>query len=76
MPMNVNELVGLSDHELMVHAIRELTIIAAKAIEPESRIEKRILLSQMLAVLDSGEVVTARRLERQYGMTPLPVDWD
>jgi hypothetical protein len=37
---------------------------------------ERDIVAQVLAVLDRGEVVTARnRLERQYGIAPLPVDW-
>jgi hypothetical protein len=35
------------------------------------------LISRILAVLDRDDVVTAQhRLERQYGMIPLPVDLD
>ena len=73
MAMDVNELAGLSDHELMVHAVREVTMMAAKEIDPESRTEKRAIISQLLAVLDRSDVVAARnRLERHYGMIPLP----
>ena len=77
MAMDVNELAGLSDHELMVHAVREVTMMAAKEIDPESRTEKRAIISQLLAVLDRNGVVAARnRLERHYGMIPLPVGWN
>jgi hypothetical protein len=76
MAMDVNELAGLSDQELMVHAVREVTMMAAKEIDPESRTENRVLISQLLAVLDRSDVVAARnRLERHYGMIPLPIDW-
>jgi hypothetical protein len=53
----------------MVHAIREVTVIAAGTGEPGA---ERDIAAQVLAVLDRGDVVTARyRLERQYGMIPL-----
>ena len=77
MAMDVNELAGLSDHELMVHAVREVTMMAAKEIDPGSRTETRILISKLLAMLDRSDVVAARnRLERHYGMIPLPVGWN
>jgi hypothetical protein len=61
---------------LMVHAVREVTMMAAKEIDPESRTENRVLISQF-AVLDRSDVVAARnRLERHYGMIPLPIDWN
>ena len=46
-----------------------MTMIAAKASEPGAQ---RDIVAHVLAVLDRGDVVTARnRLERQYGMAPL-----
>jgi hypothetical protein len=35
----------------MVHAVREVTMMAAKEIDPESRTENSVLISQLLAVL-------------------------
>ncbi len=73
MAMDVINLARRSDVELMLQAVRDVTMIAAKATEPGA---ERDIVAQVLAVLDSGDVVTARnRLEHQYGMAPLPVDW-
>jgi hypothetical protein len=52
MAMDVNELAGLSDHELMVHAVREVTMMAAKEIDPESRTENRVLISQFAVLVE------------------------
>ncbi|WP_154071212.1 hypothetical protein [Bradyrhizobium lablabi] len=45
---------GLTDQELIVHAIREVTLIAWAAIEPGDR---RYLVTRLLAVLDRGDGV-------------------
>jgi hypothetical protein len=73
--MDVQRLAGLTDQELIVFALREATLMVCSEIEPGQA--TRDLVSRLLAVLDRNDVVAARnRLERHYGMKPLPISED
>jgi hypothetical protein len=73
--MDVQKLAGLTDQELIVHAVRDATLILAAEIEPTRA--KGNLATRLLAILDRSDVVAARnRLERRYGIRPLPISKD
>jgi hypothetical protein len=73
--MDVQRLAGLTDQDLIVFAIREATLMVCGEIEPGKA--SRDLVTRLLAVLDRNDVVAARnRLERHYGMKPLPISND
>jgi uncharacterized protein HemY len=56
-------------------AVREATLILAAAIEPGQ--VKAALATRLRAILDRNDVVAARnRLERLYGIRPLPISND
>jgi len=73
--MDVQRLAGLTDQELIVFALREVTLMVCSEIEPGKAAGG--LVTRLLAVLDRNDVVAARnRLERRYGMRPLPISND
>jgi hypothetical protein len=73
--MSLQRLAGLTDQELIVFAVREATLMVCAEIEPGKATGD--LVTRLLAVLDRNDVVAARnRLERRYGMRPLPISDD
>ena len=74
--MDVQQLAGLTDQELIVYAIREATMMVCAEIQP-GKAPSGDLCTGLLSVLDRDDVVAARnRLEHRYGMRPLPISED
>jgi hypothetical protein len=63
--MNVQELAGLTDQELVTGAVREMQAIARHLMQPEKHDTARMVLS-LIEILDRRDVVAAtRRLSKQ-----------
>ena len=73
--MDVQQLAGLTDQELLICAMRDATMIVCAELGPGSSTAD--LRTRLLVVLDRTDVVAARsRLECHYGMRPLPASND
>ena len=69
--MDAKELAGLTDTELLVYAVREITMIAGAELDASSAADRE-LVNRLLDIIDRGDVVAALdRLEKKYGMKPL-----
>ena len=69
--MNVAGFVGMTDAELMVHAMRNAQSLLAEHIE-RGPSDAEEAITELLEVLDRQDVVAATdRLCREYGLRPL-----
>jgi hypothetical protein len=69
--MNVAGFVGVTDEELIVHAMRDAQTLLAEHIE-RGPTDAEEAISQLLEILDRQDVVAAtNRLCREYGLRPL-----
>ena len=69
--MNVAGFAGVTDEELIVHAVRDAQLLLAEHIE-RGPIDAEEAISQLLEILDRQDVVAAtNRLCHEYGLRPL-----
>ena len=69
--MNVAGFVGVTDEELIVHAMRDAQTLLAEHIE-RGPTDAEEAISELLEILDRQDVVAAtNRLCREYGLRPL-----
>jgi hypothetical protein len=69
--MNVAGFVGMTDQELIVHAMRNAQSLLNEHIE-RGPSDAEEALTQLLEILDRQDVVTATdRLCREYGLRPM-----
>jgi hypothetical protein len=69
--MSVPKIPGITDHELIVYAVREAQSVLAQHIERSPRDAEETITS-LLEILDRADVVAAtERLCREYGLRPL-----
>ena len=69
--MNVAGFVGVTDQELIVHAMRDAQSLLSEHIE-RGPSDAEETISQLLEILDRQDVVAAtNRLCREYGLRPL-----
>jgi hypothetical protein len=69
--MNVAGFVGVTDEELIVHAMRDAQTLLAEHIE-RGPTDAEEAISQLLEILDRQDVVAAtNRMCREYGLRPL-----
>ena len=69
--MNIAGVVGMTDEELIVHAMRNAQSLLTEHIE-RGPSDAKEALTQLLEILDRPDVVAAtNRLCREYGLRPL-----
>jgi hypothetical protein len=69
--MNIAGFVGITDEELIVHAMRNAQSLLAEHID-RGPFDAEEALTQLLEILDRPDVVAATdRLCREYGLRPL-----
>jgi hypothetical protein len=69
--MNVAGFVGVTDEELIVHAMRDAQSLLAEHIE-RGPTDAEEAISELLEILDRQDVVAAtNRLCHEYGLRPL-----
>jgi hypothetical protein len=69
--MNVAGFTGVTDEELIVHAVRDAQLLLAEHIE-RGPTDAEDAISQLLEILDREDVVAAtNRLCQEYGLRPL-----
>ena len=69
--MNVAGFVGMTDAELIVHAMRNAQLLLAEHIE-RGPPDAEQAITELLEILDRQDVVAATdRLCREYGLRPL-----
>jgi hypothetical protein len=69
--MNVAGFVGMTDEELILHAVRNAQFVLAEHIE-RGPPDAEEAITQLLEILDRQDVVAATdRLCREYGLRPL-----
>jgi hypothetical protein len=69
--MNVAGFTGVTDEELIVHAVRDAQLLLAEHIE-RGPTDAEDAISQLLEILDRQDIIAAtNRLCREYGLRPL-----
>jgi hypothetical protein len=64
--MNIQELAGLTDQEVVTGAVREMQVIARKLMQPGKRDTVRAVV-ELFEILDRNDVVKAtERLSKHY----------
>jgi hypothetical protein len=71
--MNVAGFAGVTDEELIVHAVRDAQLLLAEHIDIErGPTDAEEAIGQLLEILDREDVVAAtNRLCHEYGLRPL-----